>query len=318
MGFVMPEVEGPREGVHTLLIPRRPRLSVDEESDGIDPRGVTTKDLRDASPRPLLFWDSLIHREVTPNESRRCLWDLIDLVAIPSESFPEEYIRFTERWGTLDSGQYVDYSLGLDDPQFGDPVELLRWANQTHSLLLTLLGTEAGELVDERVLLDLREGDAEEWDALATMPFEDIDRIEELQLERWRSKRAAGQGLDLQRALVSMLVTTHYLGSNDSQAEWDSKGRRAQSVARGVREIIGTHVSAIFLSPQIGIFSCSVCGKPFEFAEEEGKRRPRRGAQRFCSEACRLVGRRASNLRSWNRNKARWLAKYSGGDAEES
>ena len=310
----MTEAEPLSGAVHILLIPRQLRLASDEKSDGIDPRNVTTEDLMDAGHGLVFFWDSLTLHEVTPDSTRRCLWDLIDLVSVPEESLAEECVRFVERWGTLDFGEDAPYMVDLDQPQHGDPLEFLWLAQRSRSLLVTLAATEVGELVDERLLLDLKDGDAAELEApslietLISGSLEDYMALKlERQRARWRDQRAAGQGLDLQRSLVSTLVTQDYLFNPEQfEAEWSSNGRRVQRVSRGVREIIGAHVSAVFMSPQVDIFTCSVCGKPFEFVEYLGKRRPRRGTQRFCSKPCRSVARRASNRKAWHQNKAKW------------
>ena len=81
----MADVGRLNQSIHTLLIPTRPRLSGDEGGDGLDPRSVTEDDFGEVA----LYWDGLTLREVSPKETRRCLWDLIDLVGVPRESAGE-------------------------------------------------------------------------------------------------------------------------------------------------------------------------------------------------------------------------------------
>jgi hypothetical protein len=123
--------------------------------------------------------------------------------------------------------------------------------------------------------------------------------------EYWRSARRNGEGLDPQRRLVSTMLL-NWMESPAGNPVWDDRGRRSETAAYGVYDIVGSHLYSIFGSQQMDVFTCSICERPFEFQADEGRRRPGRGRRRYCSDVCRAEGKRRDNLTSWHRNKSRW------------
>lgn len=123
-------------------------------------------------------------------------------------------------------------------------------------------------------------------------------------LRRRERDRTRGD-LGYQRALIAHLVTT-FSDMPYPTAGWDSAGRRLVAEVMGADSLVGEELRQIFQSPQLDVYACSVCGRPFLFDERTGKRRPRRGARRFCSERHRLEARRESNRASWHRNWREW------------
>ncbi|MGE0134650.1 MAG: hypothetical protein AB7T16_05885 [Dehalococcoidia bacterium] len=121
-----------------------------------------------------------------------------------------------------------------------------------------------------------------------------------------RRERDRKQGdLSYQRALIAHLVTT-FSDLPYPTAGWDSAGRKLVAEVLGADSLVGEELRQIFQAPQLDVYACSVCGRPFVFDERTGKRRPRRGAGRFCSEEHRAEAKRRSNQASWHRNKKEW------------
>jgi len=100
----------------------------------------------------------------------------------------------------------------------------------------------------------------------------------EARLSEWRKECEEGRGLVLQRELVVRELAPPRI---DREFFWDEKGKRAHDLAEGVHQIVGAHLGRMFLAPQLDIYVCSMCGRPFPFDDQPGVRRPKRGARRF-------------------------------------
>lgn len=293
--------ESTRPAVHTLLKGDRLRIEGEE----------------------LLAWDSLQSVNVPARDTQRCLWDFLELARIPdgeAELFGRSVLTFADTWGVL----AYDYDTRPEEP--GEQ-ELAGWrerADSAQAILLTLIATDEGRICDVESMAPLRFWDEHPFEKPVDMewawyrrPDGSIRSLEEMRatreiwrLDNWRREQRAGRGLELQRELLSSSMA-EWIGTLGLGAEWDEDGRRLEELAVGVHDIVGAHLAAIFASKVLGVFVCSICGKPYEVSEEQ--RRPRQGARRLCSEACRKEAKRQDNLVSWHRNKSRWLEKRRGG-----
>jgi hypothetical protein len=131
------------------------------------------------------------------------------------------------------------------------------------------------------------------------------------QERRWQTllqERAAGDGIRQQQRLLSN-VLTDLLGMRYMRFAWDERGPVMILEAVGIDEVVFSHIATIFLSPEVDVLVCSVCGMAFLFEDSSGERRPRYGVRRFCSDECRREGKRQSNRLSWRRNSSRWRRK---------
>jgi GNAT superfamily N-acetyltransferase len=260
-------------------------------------------------------WTGRAVVDVDPAETKACLWDYIAAV----DKGPQAALRFHERWGL-----YVDNTWRGDGSGYWSVAEFQEEARRIRSVLIALVATEAGEVVGEDVLLALsrlaydfdfaRREDADEvLHRLGFKPGGEYNLpdhvtyplFEEIRLERWRALRRGDQGLQLQAQLITGILNAE-VGPDSGSFIWDGRGRRVERLARGVRAICWSHLAALFSAPTLDVFLCGVCGKPFEFEAGEYQRRPRRGAMRFCSTACRLEAKRESNRQSWREHGARW------------
>lgn len=197
--------------------------------------------------------------------------------------------------------------------------EWLETAQQLYDVLAAVAATEAGELIAEDVLwriggTRLSHNDRRAEHAIRHQYIEprlgrgaslsDLFRKADTEvLNYWRGMRAQGRGLQLQRdAIVDALNSFPH--PRWFQAAWDDSGRRVILESIGWDEIAAAHLMELFASTEPDVYLCSTCGKPFPLPA--GRRRPREGAARFCSEACRHDARRAANRASWHRHKYRW------------
>ena len=147
------------------------------------------------------------------------------------------------------------------------------------------------------------------------IPLHEMQDRRRKEHDEWlRGEFRAGRGLEVQRQFVATSLLdflSRGRPNDEDEAEgtpvapvWDSKGRRVEARARGVREIVATQLLAVFAAPELGLFLCSMCGRAFAVDPEE--RRPRRGVRRFCSDDCRREAKLESNRASWHKNKQKW------------
>ena len=295
---------------HVLLLPLRPQLF-----GGYDDDWETRVPGDD-----LIGWERIEECHLSPAETRRCLWDLIDL---GGNFRSDRVMSFVSKWGLMGFGEVHEG----DDIYAAGESDLDEWesAAMTASNLLKLLAaTESESLISGSAIDDFVRNERftcmEEFGidpdevskARSDVAYPDApsdewitdDQVTEA-IEYWRTARRTGQGLDLQRRLVSTMLL-HWMESPSGNPVWDDRGRRSETAAYGVHQIAGSRLYSIFRSQRIDVFTCSICDQPFEFDESEGKRRPGRGRRRYCSDVCRAEGKRRDNLTSWHRNKSRW------------
>ncbi len=213
------------------------------------------------------------------------------------------------------------------DTEGEDLLGLLVWRDavtKARGLVVGIVATEAGEVLSETALRDLG-GEfydlftSDERNVLMEGLLESeryrrggvglVDLMREMEEQEWtdrvRSEQRAGRGLEIQRMLiVSGLQGWGFPG--EANLVWDDHGRRIETVARGVREIVGAYLLQLVGSAMLDAFICSVCGRPYQFDSDSGQRRPRAGTRRFCDPQCRAEGKRSANLASWHRNKDKW------------
>lgn len=272
-----------------------------------------------------LRWDRIETRTESAEATAQCIWDFIGLV----DGAVDDFVGFVSKWGLLDFGEDLDGFEGYMGKRqlfdFGERLDsrltdqagsshFAKWrrvAHEARSALRIIAVTEAGELVGEDVLEIL-----DYWDDFQRTLWSTARRQ-----ERWRAERKAGRGLALQKRFIVNFFNGFVgkLGPSEEQEYglhrpwtfplepvvlWDDEGRRLESVAYGVRQVVGAHLLSIFTTPGVDVFICSVCGNPYPFEPSECQRRPRKGRRRFCGEACVTTARRASNRASWHRNKA--------------
>lgn len=295
---------------HVLLLPVRPQLF-----GGYDDDWETRVPGDD-----LIGWERIERCHLSPAETRRCLWDLIDL---GGNFRSDRVMSFVSKWGLINLGDDPDprdkYAAGVSD------VDEWKYAARTASNLLQLIyDTESESLISDSAIEDFVRNERytclkefsidtyQRWDvrieADPDAPMQEsiaADRGVTEAIEYWRSARRTGQGLELQRRLVSAMLLA-WMPSPVLNPVWDDRGRRNEAMALGVYEIAGSRLYSIFRSQRIDVFTCSICDQPFEFDESEGKRRPGRGRRRYCSDVCRAEGKRRDNLTSWHRNKLKW------------
>lgn len=311
---VMMNSERPPSGSHVLLMPVGMQL-------GDFQIGVWARD------GEMLRWDRIETRTERAEATAQCLWDFIKL----ADGELGDFVGFVSKWGLLDLGKDLEEFEGRwgmrEVFEFGRSLDSRvadqagsshfetwrRLARQARAALRIIAATEAGELVSEDVLEIL-----DYWDDTQRTLWASVRR-----LEAWRVERRAGRGLALQRRFIVNFFNGFVgkLGPTEEQeyglhrpwtfplepvVSWDDEGRRLESVAYGVRQVVGAHLLSIFSTPGVDVFICSVCGNPYPFEPSEGQRRPQRGRRRFCSEACMTTARRANNRASWHRNKAGW------------
>jgi hypothetical protein len=274
---------------HTLLMPED--LSI-ETAEGED---------------PYLAWSRVNECPLSPNDTVQCVWDFLNLA--DSDIVSTE--RFLRKWGLPYIPEAETYAEDWED--------WLTAARDARSAILMIAATEAEELVDDDVLMDLRS-----WDDFDTGAMEDwVKRREvnsfveyhQLTIERskehWDIERRSGRGLELQRKLISAFVNGAediwpWVGQLNFTLAWDDAGRRVNGGAFGVQAIVGSYIVAVLSAPEIDVFICSVCRNPFPYVEAHGVRRPAAGKRRLCGEECRKVARQSDNRASWHRNKSRW------------
>ncbi len=231
-------------------------------------------------------------------------------------------MSFVSKWGLMDLGDDAE-SRDIDTSGESDLDEWESAAMTASNLLKLLAATESESLISDSAIedfvrkerftcmeafgIDPDEVSKARSHAYPDAPSDELittDQVTEA-TEYWRTARRTGQGLDLQRRLVSTMLL-HWMPTPDWNPVWDDRGRRNETAAYGVHQIVGSHLFSIFESLRIGVFFCSICDKLFEFEEGEGKRRPASGRRHYCSDACRAKGRRIDNLASWHRNKLKW------------
>jgi len=274
---------------HTLLMPEDLSIETDDEED------------------PYFAWSRVNEYPLSPNDTVQCVWDFLNL----ADSDMVSMERFLRKWGLPYIPEGETYSEDWED--------WLTAAREARSAILLIAATEAEELVDDDVLMDL-----DSWDDFDTGAMEDwlkkrqVDSFVEFhQLtieksrEHWDIERRSGRGLELQRKVISAFVNGAediwpWVGQLNFTLAWDDAGRRINSGAFGVQAIVGSYIVAVLSAPEIDVFSCSVCGNPFPYVEAGGVRRPATGKRRLCGAECRKMARQIDNRASWHRNKSRW------------
>lgn len=226
-------------------------------------------------------------------------------------------IPFIEKWGIAISRD-EDYATVSSNGAHLDVSDWLEDAQHYHDILTTLAATEAGELVPEGLLWRL--GSLLKWKPEWGSTIRDdyyksrftpgrpvsisqLDRdVNERILAHWRSLRAHGRGLEIQRAAVVEWLAES--GLSWLIPSWDETGRRITVESYGWSNIAHSHLLELFGSAEPDVYLCSICGKPYPLPP--GRRRPREGSKHFCSPDCRRESRLISQRASWHRNKDRW------------
>ncbi|MSQ17738.1 MAG: hypothetical protein EXR54_09315 [Dehalococcoidia bacterium] len=249
------------------------------------------------------------------------------MAGVSDEAFPEAVVRFIKKWGLLDFGEDAEYMQTEGEAS----CDLQYWryeVTEAHKLVLAMVATAGGELVEEGALKDIRGSHESLQDSTLdlntflptnrTFSWEDwLQAKEDDWLARIQTERRADRGLELQRLLVTNRLA-EWVNIASLIPVWNEDERRVETVARGVGEIVGAHLLGLFVSSPLDVFSCSVCGRPFPLNDSTTQRRPRTGSQRFCSDDCRAQAKRASNLASWHRNRARWTRHRADENAPET
>ena len=337
---LMVQPKAPNPSQPTLLRPKNLRLANGRDAHPWLADHYDWDNEEDDDPEAYLAWDALEMEEVDHAKTWDALPELLRLV----HATPREIEAYIHRWGML-AGDWDTYSYG---DRFGPEQAAMTvnaWrelADFTNRLMALLALTAQGELVDESALDYLQRWEPEphvpEFELPENHRDSDFDystffqergfqsytdylfaASDIAQERRWRNlldERATGHGVEQQRRLLAQILTG-LLGVRDTRFEWDERGRHMIMEAIGLDEIVFSHVATIFLSPEIDVLVCSVCGTAFLFDESTHERRPRFGVRTFCSDACRREGKRESNRLSWRRNSDRWRRRRSGGDAKD-
>jgi hypothetical protein len=289
-----------------------------------------------------LFWESLLPEAVDSGTTRPALWELLRM----AEASARDIKDFTARWGMLSGDWDVDGYGDRYRDDYGEykagALAVSNWrdfAAFVGRLLSLLVLTSQEEVIDLRMLESMQG-----WEEPSELPefalpkeSEDIDswvrrlsadsvadafvklrrRREERRWQDLLAEREAGKGVEQQRRLLSLKLSD-LLGMQYGHFRWDERGRRIEREAIGLDEIVFSNIAALFLSHDIDVLICSVCGMPYPFDETAQGRRPRFGVRRFCSEACRIEGKRESNRLAWRRNSATWRRNARGSKKEGS
>ena len=299
-GLTMLESTNTQGGAHILLLPRKPRIE-----DG------------------RFLWNGVDPVEKNPRETQQCFWDYLGLADLADGALQQGVLAFVYQWGVLDYGvgeidfrpygrqEELEGSASLDDWPYG--------ASRLRTLLLAILNTAQGKVIPVDMLKSLR-GSYESLTPRRLELGEDVYRRRTLAdsmeamgrasetewLERVQVERRQGRGLELQRMVIVNRLSEWVNPRMVFVPVWERDDIRGiRTVAHGVEEIVGAHLLEVFGTEPLDVYICSVCGRPYPW-DEKSQRRPRAGARRFCSDACRAQGRRTTNLASWHRNKARW------------
>ncbi len=264
----------PSEDEHLLILPKGLRLSA-------VPIGEVVLPWANPSKVPYgemyLCWDGFDEEHVPVQTTKACLWELSKMDAAE----PQEFLKFVQKWGLLDR-------LGDMERQRCTPVSALRMHAQfVRSFLNLLVTTDAGEACPAEILEPLI--------------------LEELLPGSWSKDRRRRHPLEFQE-LVSARFLPEMYSPSFGLVIWDDEGRRVYRREAGVVDIAWSHIYALFLAPKLDVYTCGVCGAPFEYQEESSSRRPRAGVRPLCSDECRREAKKESNRGSWARNKDRWRA----------
>jgi hypothetical protein len=247
------------------------------------------------------------------------LWDFVAL----ADDLVDRLPAFIRKWGLLDSMGDAAAQPGVAGKQ-----DIRDWedaVDEVRRLLIAIAHTEQQIVMPESELRDAYgEFDNQRYTSFGRLEDVDWDPLgvtnealaaanaeaERKQTAYFRAEYRAGRGLDLQRRLIVRALAGiarpdwHRSRSTTPELQlpfsylWDDKGRRLVVNAVGVREIVASHVFSMFAGPEMDIFVCAVCGKPFSHEHIGMKRRPRRNVNALCSAACRNESKKASN-RSW-------------------
>jgi hypothetical protein len=254
-------------------------------------------------------WDRVEYRLLPEADVTSCVWQYLDL----NDADFDRMARYLSTWGL----PYIPEG----ETYMEDWETWVGEAQEARSAIQLIAATELGELANDDVLLELRH-----WDGFDDNVIEnsirkgdryDYPKILELQEQEhrrhWLQEREAGRGLDLQRRVISNFVNG--IPDNDVwpwiehllfSADWDETGRHAIGGAYGIKAIVGWCIVRTLSMPEIQVYTCSICNAPFAPSDDSQTRRPSSGRSRFCSEPCRIAGRRLSNRSSWHRNKSKW------------
>ena len=321
VGLTMLDDTQTKRSVHILLMPAGLRLASPDEDSSSDARW--TEGESD------LVWDRIDLMPQDPRDTLSCFWEFLDLAGVSDEAFPEAVVRFVKKWGLLDFGEDADYM----DTEHEAWRDLRYWHDQVteaRSIVLAMVATAGGELVEEGVLRDICGlGESLQESTLDIKTWLRPDRSyvamwpawRQAQEDDWRARiqaeRRAGRGLELQRLVVTNRLA-EWVNVADFIPVWDEVERRVETVSRGVHDIWGGHLLGLFASSPLDVFLCSVCGRPYPLDDSTTQRRPRTGSRRFCSDECRAQAKRTANLASWHRNKARWTRRRADENATET
>jgi hypothetical protein len=319
-------------GRHTLLRPQNLRLSRLCDLPHLWFSNITEEDEQDQSL--WLVWDNLTPQFVNPVETWAALWQLLKL----GDASDERLVSFVEAWGML-RGTWEDENTTDEFSSDKDgflPLDSIReFAQFIVRLTLLLVLTSEGQTVPIAFLEEIQH-----WDELPELPGlelslkADMDELDSWiaklgttsfreardeylarqQAARWTAllaERAAGKGIEQQARMFTNKMDRVF--SNQYMTfTWDKNGRRMGTDAFGIDDIVLSHIAELFQANELDVLLCSICGTAFP--RDEGDRRPRYGAQRFCSDECRAEGKRRSNRLSWQRNSSRWKKNSRGRD----
>ncbi len=301
MAGVEPEFKG--AGRHFLLRPMGLRY---EEEEGIP--AILGDDANIG-----MVWDGIEFEESSAASTAKCIWDFVALLDQPLTAIHD----FVGKWGLYDFGEDMDW-MTVDQTAEKGLVEWVEQIREVDAILRILAATETEELVPLDLLSDLHAYDTTEPDfkneliggRIPTgLGSQELQRfLRDRMLDRWTFERHRGYGLALQRSMIEHALN-YWSSEVSSYPIWDENGRRLETSAYGVMQIIAAQLTNIFMSTTLDVFICSVCARPFSFEATGALRRPKTGAQRFCTHACRVEAKRQANLASWHKNKARWLRK---------
>ena len=271
-------------------------------------------------------FDSVDYLYLDPADTRRCLWDFVDLVP---DSTRKQILQFVARWG-LPGGQFLPIRAAAKT----NTSDLNLWREMAYGArdLLQLMGaTGLGDLIDDDSLQGIAHREMEAYDEEFDLGIDKLvpelwrerehsamtesqwdarwkDTLGEQVLDHWRSAKRDNRGLEIQRRMSTRLMYTWLPHAGwHWDAVWDGDGRRITMItASGVIQIVASHLIDLFGSAEMAVYTCSMCSRPFEFDPVHPRRRPKAHQRRFCGDDCRSAAKRVDNLASWHRNKSRW------------
>jgi hypothetical protein len=290
-----------------LLLPRNLRLVGLADGRLIEPGRREPPQIVEGDSH--LYWEGYDEAPISIAESKACLWEYLEKV----DAGPLEALDFFRKWGV------IEYVGKPDEPNYWPVAFFREGARLARSFVVTLVATDAGETVPFEILEPLEENEVDQHDMVFIVEMEKRgftrqDAAKDVVAERrrkriqdWSEERRQGRGLELQRDVLVKLLDDFYSPST-GWATWDERGRWIYRRDIAVKNIVWSDLYSLFLAPRLDVYTCGMCGRPFEYHEDIGPRRPRSGVRPLCSDECRKVAKKESNRLSWQRNKSRWRA----------